>query len=157
MRKRLISQTLPSPGLCAQEWLDVDRIASVEVTSEENSYPIESALLGGEKRGWRAATPGTQVIRLIFDEPQKLKRIRLVFEDAESTRTQEFVLRWSSDTERSFREIVRQQWNFSQPDAVRETEDYAVEIPGVKTLELVIVPDIKSRAAQASLRNLRLA
>jgi uncharacterized protein involved in type VI secretion and phage assembly len=129
----------------------------VEVTSEENSYPIESALLGGEKRGWRAATPGTQVIRLIFDEPQKLKRIRLVFEDAESTRTQEFVLRWSSDTERSFREIVRQQWNFSQPDAVRETEDYAVEIPGVKTLELVIVPDIKSRAARASLRNLRLA
>lgn len=135
----------------------MDRIASVEVTSEENGYPIESALLRAEKRGWRAATAGTQVIRLIFDEPQKLKRIRLVFEDAESTRTQEFVLRWSSDTERSFREIVRQQWNFSQPNAVRETEDYAVEIPGVKTLELVIVPDIKSSAARASLRNLRLA
>jgi hypothetical protein len=157
VRKRLISQTLPSPGLPAQEWLDVDRIALVEVTSEERGYPIESALLRGEKRGWRAATAGTQIIRLIFDEPQKLRRIRLVFEDAESTRTQEFVLRWSSDTDRSFREIVRQQWNFSQPNAVRETEDYAVEIPGVKTLELVIVPDIKSGAARASLRNLRLA
>ena len=45
MRKRLISETLPSPGLPAQEWLDLDRIASVEVTSEENEYPIESALL----------------------------------------------------------------------------------------------------------------
>ena len=74
----------------------MDRLASVEVTSEENGYPIESALLGGEKRGWRAATAGTQIIRLIFDEPQKLKRIWLVFEDAENTRTQEFVLRWSS-------------------------------------------------------------
>jgi hypothetical protein len=156
VRKRLISQTLPSPGLPAQEWLDVDRIASVEVTSEENGYPIESALLRGEKHGWRAASAGTQVIRLIFDEPQKLKRIRLVFE-AESTRTQEFVLRWSSDIERSFREIVRQQWNFSQPDAVRETEDYAVRIPGVKTLELVIVPDIKGGEVRASLKNLRLA
>jgi len=135
----------------------VDQIASLEVTSEEHGYPIESALLRSEKRGWRAATPGTQVIRLIFDEPQKLKRIQLVFEDAESTRTQEFVLRWSSDSESSFREIVRQQWNFSQPDAVRETEDYAVEILGVKTLELVIVPDIQSSAARASLRNLRLA
>jgi hypothetical protein len=157
MRKRLISQTLPSPRLSSQAWLDVDRAASVEVTSEESGYPIESALLRGEKQGWRAATAGTQVIRLIFDEPQKLRRIWLVFEDTENTRTQEFVLGWSADTEHSFREIVRQQWNFSPPDAVRETEDYAVEIPGVKTLELVIVPDIKGGSARASLRNLRLA
>jgi hypothetical protein len=157
VRKRLISQTWPSPEFPAQDWLNVDRLASVEVTSEEAGYPIESALLRGERRGWRAVSGGTQIIRIIFDEPQKLKRIRLVFEDAESTRTQEFVLRWSSDTEHSFREIVRQRWNFSQPDAVRETEDYAVEIPGVRTLELVIVPDIKGGTARASLRNLRLA
>ena len=157
MRKRLIPQTVPSPGFTEQDWLNVDRLAAIEVTSEEDGYPIESALLGGEKRGWRAATVGTQIIRLIFDEPQKIKRIWLVFEDAENTRTQEFVLQWSADADRSFREIVRQQWNFSPPDAVRETEDYAVEIPGVKTLELVIVPDIKGGAARASLRNLRLA
>jgi hypothetical protein len=157
VRKRLISQAPPSPGFTGQDWLNVDRLASVEVTSEEDGYPIESALLRGEKRGWRAAHVGTQIIRLIFDEPQKIKRIWLVFEDAENTRTQEFVLRWSADTEHSFREIVRQQWNFSPPSAVRETEDYAVEIPGVKALELVIVPDIKSGAARASLRNLRLA
>jgi hypothetical protein len=156
VRKRLISQALPSPGLSAQDWLNVDRLASVEVTSEESGYPIESAL-HGEKRGWRAANAGTQVIRLIFDEPQKLRRIWLVFEDTENTRTQEFVLRWSADTEHSFREIVRQQWNFSQPNAVRETEDYTVEIPGVETLELVIVPDITGGAARASLKNLRLA
>jgi len=35
--------------------------------------------------------------------------------------------------------------------------DYAVEIPRLKALELVIVTDIKSGAARASLRNLRLA
>jgi hypothetical protein len=148
---------MPSPGLSAQEWLNVGRLASVEVTSEEDGYPIESALLRGEKRGWRAADVGTQIIRLIFDEPQKIKRIWLVFEDAENTRTQEFVLRWSADPEHSFREIVRQQWNFSPLGAVQETEDYAVEIPGVKALELLIVPDIKGGAARASLRNLRLA
>jgi hypothetical protein len=157
VRKRLISQTPPSPGFTAQDWLNVDRLASVEVTSEEDGYPIESALLRDEKRGWRAANAGAQTIRLIFDEPQKIKRIWLVFEDVENTRTQEFVLRWSADADHSFREIVRQQWNFSPPDAVRETEDYAVEIPGVKTLELVIVPDLKRGAARASLRNLRLA
>jgi hypothetical protein len=157
VRKRLISQTLPSPGLSAQDWLHVDRLASVEVTSEENGYAIECALVRGEKRDWRAANAGSQIIRVIFDEPQKLRRIWLVFEDTENTRTQEFVLRWSADSEHSFREIVRQQWNFSQPDAIRETEDYAVEIPGAKVLELVIVPDIRGGAARASLKNLRLA
>jgi hypothetical protein len=96
----------------------VEHKALVEVTSEGNGFPIESALLGVEG-GWRAADTGTQTIRLIFDEPQKLRRIWLVFEDSENVRMQEFVLRWSSDSGNSFREIVRQQWNFSAPDSVR--------------------------------------
>jgi len=156
VRKSLISQTPPSLGLSDEDWLNVDRLASVEITSEENGYPIESAL-HSEKRGWRASDAGTQIIRLVFDEPQRLRRIWLVFEDTENTRTQEFVLRWSADNDHSFREIVRQEWNFSQPNAVRETEDYAVEISGLKRLELVIVPDISGGAARASLKNFRLA
>ena len=157
MRKRLISQPGSRPGLSTQAWLNVERVASVEVTSEEGGYPVESALLGDEGRGWRASSAGTQTIRLIFDEPQKLSRIWLAFEDMENARTQELVLRWSADTGDSFREIVRQQWNFSQPSAIREIEDYSVALQGVKTLELVIVPDIKGGAARASLRGLRLA
>jgi len=121
--------------------MDVDRIASVEVSSEDIDYPIESALLLEGKGGWRAANSGTQTVRLLFDEPQKVRRILLVFEDTENSRTQEFVLRWSHDIQYSSREIVRQQWNFSPPDSVRETEDYAVELSEVKVLELMIIPD----------------
>jgi hypothetical protein len=157
MRKRQISPTPPGVAPSGQAWLDVDRTAIVEVTSEENGYPIESALLGVEERGWRAANSGTQTIRLIFDEPQKLRRIWLVFEESENTRTQEFVLRWSPDSGNSFREIVRQQWNFSSPDSVREIEDYAVELSGVTILELIIVPDQGGGATRASLASLRLA
>jgi hypothetical protein len=157
MRKRQISSTPPSVSPSGQAWLDVERMASVEVTSEENGYPIESALLGGENRGWRAADTGTQTIRIIFDEPQNFKRIWLVFEDSENTRTQEFVLRWSPDSGHSFREIVRQHWNFSPPESVREVEDYAVELSAVTVLELIIVPDKSGGAARASLENLRLA
>jgi hypothetical protein len=157
MRKRQISPTPPSVSPSGQAWLDVERMASVEVTSEENDFPIESALLGGESRGWRAANPGTQTIRLIFDEPQNFKRIWLVFEDSENTRTQEFVLRWSPDSGHSFREIVRQQWNFSPPESVREVEDYAVELSAVTVLELIIVADKSDGAARASLESLRLA
>jgi hypothetical protein len=157
MRKRQISPTPPSIPPSGQAWLDVERTALVEVTSEENDYPIESALQETENHGWRAANPGTQTIRLIFDEPQKLRCIWLVFEDSENARTQEFVLRWSSDNGNSFREIVRQQWNFSSPDSVREIEDYAVELSGVTMVELIIVPDKSGGAARASLASLRLA
>ncbi len=157
MRKRQISPTPPSVPPSGQTWLDVDRTAVVDVTSEENGYPIESALLGVADRGWRSANSGTQTIRLIVDEPQKLRRIWLVFEDSENTRTQEFVLRWFSDTGHSFREIVRQQWNFSPPGSVREIEDYAVELSAVTVLELIIVPDKSGGAARASLASLRLA
>jgi hypothetical protein len=157
MRKRQISPIPPRVAPSGQAWLDVDRTSFVEVTSEENGYPIESALLGVEDQGWRAANSGTQIIRLIFDEPQKFKRIRLVFEESENTRTQEFVLRWSPDAGNSFREVVRQQWNFSPPGSTRETEDYAVELSNVTVLELIIVPNQNGGAARASLASLRLA
>jgi hypothetical protein len=84
----------------------------VEITSEDEAHPIECVLQLGERHGWRAAEPGPQIIRLLFDQPQELKRIWLVFEETEIRRTQEFTLRWSPDQGHSFREIVRQQWNF---------------------------------------------
>jgi hypothetical protein len=157
MRKRLITTTSQNTPHLDKGWLDLDRAARVEVTSEAKEYPVESALVSGEMRGWRAADSGTQTIRLIFDEPQKLTRISLLFEEGETERTQEFVLRWSPDGGRSFREIVRQQWNFSPPITIREVEEYRVELSDVTVLELVIVPDISRGAARASLKSLRLS
>src|SRR5438876_5670780 len=71
MRKRLITPIPQDAPLRDEEWLDLDGAAVVEVTSEEKDYPVESALVPGEMRGWRAADPGTQTIRLIFDQPQR--------------------------------------------------------------------------------------
>ena len=138
MRKHVTSASLVG-ATPARDWLELGSAAVVEVTMRSAAHPVESALLQGEKRGWRAAGPGTQTIRLVFDKPQKLRRIWLEFEETEIKRTQEFVLRWSPDGGRSYREIVRQQWNFSPPETVSETEDYAVELSGVTTLELNIV------------------
>ena len=157
MRKHLIAPIPQSAPALNEGWLDLDRAAVVEVTSEDKEHPVESALVSGETRGWRAADSGTQTIRLIFDEPQRLKRIALVFEENEAERTQEFVLRWSGDGGRSFREIVRQQWNFSPPNATREVEEFQVALSAVTVLELVIVPDISRGAARASLTSLRLS
>lgn len=155
MRKRLIAPVHAVPA-CDQVWLDLERIASVEVTSEEVGYPIESALSGEHNRGWRAAYPGTQIIRVLFDEPQSLRRIWLTFEDIETTRTQEFVLRWSRSAAHPFQEILRQQWNFSRPDSVREVENYSVGLREVAVLELMIEPDKSHNRARASLVSFRL-
>ena len=157
MRTRLIIPTPETVRSRAEGWLDVERAAVVEITSEEKGYPVESAFVSGEVRGWRAAEPGPQTIRLIFDQPQKLKQISLVFEEKEIQRTQEFVLRWSSDGGNSFREIVRQQWNFSPPQTKREVEEYQVELSNVTLLELVIVPNMSGGVARASLKSLRLS
>jgi hypothetical protein len=135
----------------------VERAAVVEFTSENKDRPVESAFVSGEGRGWRAETPGTQTIRLVFDQPQRLNCISLAFEENETVRTQEFVLRWSPDGGSSIKEIVRQQWNFSPPDSIREVENYRVDLSYVTILELVIDPDIRGGPARASLKNLRLS
>jgi len=157
MRKRLISP-MPHDRLTFDgAGLDLANLATVEITSEDEAHPIECALRLGETRGWSAAEPGPQIIRLLFDHPQNLKRIWLVFEETETQRTQEFSLRWSPDRGHSFREIIRQQWNFSPPGTVRETEDYTVDLSNVTLLELKIVPDKSGGEARASLASLRLA
>src|ERR1700676_3681765 len=157
MRKHLIAPIPQSAPAINEGWLDLDGAAVVEVTSEAKEYPLESALVSGEMQGWRAADSGTQTIRLIFDEPQRLTRISLIFEETETERTQEFALRCSPDGGRSFREIVRQQWNFSPPNTSREVEEYQVDLSNVTVLELVIVPEISRGMARASLKSLRLS
>jgi hypothetical protein len=157
MRKRLITPTPKDVPSLNEGWLNLDRAAVVEVTSEDRDYPVESALVSGDIREWRAAYSDKQTIRLIFDVPQRLTRISLVFEELETERSQEFVLRWSGNYGSSFQEIVRQQWNFGPPNTIREAEVYMVELPACTMLELLIVPNIKGGEARASLKSLRLS
>jgi len=157
MRKRIIDSgqqdtASPDPG-----WLNVEDIAEVEITSEDTAHPIEAALLPRLASGWRAARPGKQTIRLLFSQPQPLRLILLSFVEPDIERTQEYVLRWSADGGQSFREIVRQQWNFSPQGSPAEKEVHHVDLPAVTVLELSIIPDTSGGNAIASLAQLRLA
>jgi hypothetical protein len=157
MRKRIIGQDRRRVSPVDQSWLNLQRLAQVEVTSEDAAHPIEAALIPGAGSGWRASEAGAQTIRLLFDKLQKLRRIQLVFREDQQARTQEFVLRWSPDRGRSYREIVRQQYNFSPPGTTQEFEDYTVDLTGVSAFELRIVPDISGGEARASVSRLRFA
>jgi hypothetical protein len=159
MRKEIVEhRTVEEKGQGSAEWLDLDSIAHVQLTSEDPAFPIENALGTSSERnerGWRANGPGPQSITLSFDTPQQIRRISLHFVERETERAQEFVLRYSSASETD-REIVRQQWTFSPTGSTREIEDYAVELESVTKLELVIDPDRGRRQSHATLNALRL-
>ena len=98
MHKRIIGQKQAPSASSEQGWLNVEGLVEVEITSEDATHPIESALRPGETSGWRAAEAGAQTIRLLFNNPQRLQRIWMNFVEPETTRTQEYVLRWSPDS-----------------------------------------------------------
>lgn len=156
MRKRLIEEE-NRQNTAPADWLRLEELAEVEISSEDARHPIESALLAEAGSGWRAAVPGQQTIRLLFAQPQQLRRIRVRFVETAVQRTQEYLLRWSGDAGQSFREIVRQQWNFSPEGSVTQTGEHRVDLSGVTVLELIITPDIGNEHALASLAELRIA
>jgi hypothetical protein len=155
MRKSVIGSGGSDQSVPADEWMDLGRVARVEVTSEDPGHPIESALLPGRWPGWRASKPGPQSVRLVFDGPRHVRRVRLRFVADAVARTQEFVLRWAG-TASEQRELVRQQWNFAAGGSAEEVEDYQVDLPAVVELELVVTPDISGGEAHASLAELRV-
>ncbi len=154
MQKRIIQQAETTE---VHGWLNVERLADVEISSEDPGAPVEGALLHRRSCGWRASEPGKQTLRLLFHAPQRLSRIKLEFVEQADERTQEFVLRWSAGEGDPFREIVRQRWNFSPAGSTEEIEEYAVQLDRVSILELVIVPDVTGGPARAKLAALRLA
>lgn len=157
MRKTVLKPNSTSSRRDSQEqWLDLAKIATAEVSSEDPNFPIESALSASEGPGWRAADPGEQIIRLVFDNPSSLRRIRLEFAETDIERTQEFALGWSQ-AGGPLREIVRQQWNFSPQGATREVEDYEINVDNASVLELRLKPDLTPGRAFATLAAWRVA
>jgi hypothetical protein len=157
VRKTVIDPaTVHSESRAEQEWLDLEEMAKVEVTSEDPRFPLESALVSGKGPGWRAAQRGKQIIRIIFDKPTRLRRIRLEFLEMEIARAQEFTLQWSAEPGGPFSEIVRQQWSFSPQGSTSEIEDYQVNLATVSILELAIKPDLTPDNAFATLARWRM-
>ncbi len=70
MRKSIVTPNPATKTPISDNWRDLERIARVEITSEDAAFPIEQCAPGKTATtGWRAATTGPQVIRLFFDEP----------------------------------------------------------------------------------------
>ena len=136
-------------------WLDLEPAATLEVTSEEPGFAIQHARGSAEGPGSRGCRGGEQKVRIIFDQPVPLHRLELCLHEPECERTQEFVLRCSSESDTLATEIVRQQWNFNSAGSPAEAQRYAVDLNGVSALELAIRPDLRRLDAVGTLASLR--
>ena len=155
MRKRIVRNvSVAEPGR-----LDLDALASVEVSSEQADHPVDHAFdpRGGPGgRRWIAAEGGEQVLTLIFDAPQTVRELTLEIEETERERTQELLVRISRDSGRTFQEIVRQEYTFSPTGSTWERERWALPTDPITHLQLRFKPDKGSGDSRASLTSLVL-
>ncbi len=157
MRKNVLpssnasTNSAPSGG-----WFNLDGIAVAEISSEDPAHPFESALDETTEVGWRAAHPGPQLIRLKFDTPQLIRRLRLVIKDNSAERSQELAV-FASSPGAGRKQVLRQQWNFSPGGSNTEVEDSALNLPEVSVLELEIDPGRHDNQQFATLQFLGIA
>ena len=161
IRKRIVRDACPTSPLDTElPALDIPAIATVIVSSEETDHPIEHVFDGQQGPGasrWRAAVPGEQCVIINFDTPQTLHQLVLDIEEPDVSRTQELLLSVSSDGGRTYRDVVRQEYNFSPPGTTYERETWALNTDRVTHLAIRITPDKDGHAGRATLTSVRLA
>ena len=158
LRKHIVkappSHPVPEPGE-----MDIAATATVQVTSEDPAHPIEHVFdtrrgPGGSR--WVAAEPGEQTLILAFDTPQTIHQTIVEAEELEVSRTQEFRLSVSHDGGQIYRELRRQEYNFSPPGTTFEREAWTVLAEGVTHLQLWMKPDKGGKPCRATLTSLVL-
>ena len=159
MRKKILDKERSIESFPDSEELDIAAIATALLTSEDPENPVENAFDGRRGRGgtrWVAGSLGEQTLILEFDTPQMIRHISLEVEEQEVSRTQELELSVSSDDGQTYRELRRQEYNFSPPDTTFQREVWSVTAEHVTHLRLRIKPDKGNKPCLATLTSLVL-
>ena len=159
LRKQIVPRR-PTASVPLEGQISIADVATVQVTSEAADHPIDNAFdhdrgPGGSR--WIADEPGEQTVILLFDRPQTIREIGLEIEELAVSRTQELSLSVSLDGGRTYRELVRQEYNFSPPDTSFEREVWSTSAGAVTHLRLDIKPDKGGRVGRATLTSLTLS
>jgi len=139
--------------------IDVAAIATVLVTSEDPNHPIDYAFDGRRGPGasrWISGQSGEQKVILAFDAPQTIRKVLVEVDEPDIARTQEMELSISTDGGRTYRHVLRQEYNFSPPGTSHEHEEWSVAGDGVTHLQLTIKPDKGGTVGRATLTTLAL-
>lgn len=159
LRTKIVKDAQPSPAP-SSESIDIVSRATVLLTSESPDHPIDNAFDSSRGPGgsrWVAGEPGDQALVLAFDTPQAIRKLSLEVEENEVGRTQELQLSISGDGGHTYREILRQEFNFSPPGTTFEREEWTINAHAVTHVRLFIRPDEGGKACRATLTSLSLS
>ena len=158
LRKKILPTEAPRTTRRAAE-KDIAAIATVLITSEDASHPIDCVFDGQRGPGasrWIATESGEQTLILAFDSPETIRKVAVEVEEPDIHRTQEMDVAISHDGGRTYRELVRQEYNFSPPGTTLQHEEWAINAEAVSHLRLRIKPDKGGKACRATLTALAL-
>jgi hypothetical protein len=141
------------------EEIPIDTLATVFVSSEKTDHPIECAF--DQERGpggtrWVAGEKGEQFVIVAFDTPQTIHHVVIEVEEHEVYRTQEMQLAVSKDGGVSYRELRRQEFNFSPDSTTFEREEWTISVQDITHVRLWIRPDKGDKACHATLTSFSL-
>lgn len=156
LRKQILTPPSTPSGRRPGE-KDIAALATVLVTSEDPAHPIDNAFDDRRGRGgsrWIAGQSGEQTLILAFDTPQMIRQVVVEVEEREVSRTQELAVSVSNDGGQTYRELVRQEYNFSPPETALEREEWSIRADAVSHLRLTIKPDKGGKPCRATLTTL---
>jgi hypothetical protein len=156
LRKQILPKS-PAAKTRRVEEISIPDVATVLITSEMPEHPIDH--ICDDQRGpggtrWIAGEPGEQTLILVFDTPRNLHAVDLEIEEPDVSRTQELSLAVSNDGGQTYREVLRQEYNFSPPHTTFEREEWHVPAEAVTNLRLSIKPDKGGKLCRATITSL---
>jgi hypothetical protein len=157
VRKYVQARPSEAPPKAAE--IPIPFIGTIFVSSEEINHPIDHVFDNNRGRAatrWIAGQPGEQGIIVAFDTPQDINQVHLEIEEHKISRTQELQLSLSTDWGVTYRELLRQEYNFSPPSTTLEQEDWTIPGQQVTHLRLWIKPDKSGKDCRASVTSLAL-
>jgi hypothetical protein len=153
-----MSDKVSVPGESAGE-IDIARYATLAYWSEDPDHPLEHLIdrhFGPGATRWASARlNATEYIVLEFDHVQRVSRLIYEVEERREQRTQEVRVEVWSDRDRTYRQVLVQDYNFSPQGATFEHEDVQLDLPAISHMRLTIVPN-KGGSGSATLTSLRL-
>ena len=154
LRKRIATRPEEVKNQKEGPILDLLNNAEVIITSEAEGHPVDNLIDGSRGRGssqWLAGTSGPQVLIFKFDTPQHITEIVYEIEETKDTRTQEILLEASGAAADKYRELVRQEYNFSPSGSTFQKEVVTVKIPVTTSIKMTIKPDKGNASFKAKL------
>ena len=155
LRKHILTN-VPAGLARNSEVKDIPAVATVLVSSEAPDHPVDYLFDASDGPGgtrWIAAANGEQTLVLAFDAPQTISAVGIEAEEPDATRTNVLIISLSDDGGRTYRERIRQEFNFS-PGTSFEREEWSMPAERVTHVRIVIQPDKGNAPRRATLTSL---